>query len=241
MLACVLVPVGTAATFLVLNVIVLLAILAMNRRVQSHPTSSDVPPPSTGKAGKLDASTILGWEYTYAQTTASEAMRDRHTMINFYLLTASIVASGLLAALRGDSAVPKVVGAAFLWLLCCVGWLFFLKLIRLRQAWHESARVMNEIKSFYISHAKKFSPEVLQQAFLWGSDTLPTPDKPWTLFFYSAMLVGFIDSVAFVAGGLLLSLPAAETCFLFILGGLVALGLAFLALHVWLYFAFLKA
>jgi hypothetical protein len=240
MWACVLVPVGAAAMFLVLNIATLLAILAMNRRAQSCSTSEAMPPPRRRKAGALDASSILGWEYGYAQTTASEAMRDRHTMINFYLLTAGIVASGLLAALRGESATPKVVGTAFLWLLCCIGWFFFLKLIRLRQAWHESARVMNEIKNFYISHSKQFFPDGLRQAFLWGSDTLPAPDKPWTLFFYSSMLVAFVDSVAFVAGGLLLSLSAPQICFVFIVGGLVALGLAFLAFHAWMYFALLK-
>ncbi len=240
MSACILVPVGAAATFLVLNVAILLAVLAMNRRAQSCLTSKDTPPPRTPKEGILDASSILGWEYGYAQTTASEAMRDRHTMINFYLLAATIVASGLLASLQGESATPRVVGTAFLWLLTCIGWFFFLKLIRLRQAWHESARVMNEIKSFYINHSKKLPPEVLQQAFLWRSDTLPAPDKPWTLFFFSAMLVGFLDSVAFVAGGLLLSLSAPPICFLFVVGTLVVLGLAFLAFHAWMYFALLK-
>jgi hypothetical protein len=241
MLACVLGPVGAAAIFLILNVAALLIILVLNRRPETWPVRSEeggLPPLETGP---LDASAILSLEFGYAQTTASEAMRDRLTIINFFLLTVGIVASGLLTTLRGELSALRVAGPALLWLLCCVGWFFFLKVIRLRQAWHHSARVMNQIKLFYVSHAKQFPASVLQQAFLWRADTLPAPDKPWTLFFYSAMLVGFLDSVAFTVGGILLALPAQQTCFAAVVGALVALGLVFLTFHAWLYFAFLRS
>jgi hypothetical protein len=113
-----------------------------------------------------------------------------------------------------------------------------LKLIRLRQAWHDSARAMNQIKDFYIQHVE--DPEMLRSAFRWKTETLPPPDKPWTVFFYSAMLIGFLDSVAYVAGGALLALDATLSYPLFVLGQLALLGSVFFALHVCLYFAFLQ-
>lgn len=240
MLACVLMPVGAAVVFLVLNVAALLAILALNRRAEAWPIAREEVSGSLAEPGLLDASDILGWEYAYAQATASEAMSDRLTMINFYLLTVGIIATGLVATLPGETAVLRVAGPVLLWLLCCIGWFFFLKVIRLRQAWHHSARAMNQIKSFYVRHAKQFPADILQRAFLWRSDTLPAPEKPWTLFFLSAMLVGFLDSVAYAVGGLLLGLSAPPTCFAIIVGGVVVLGLVFMAFHCWLYFALLR-
>jgi hypothetical protein len=99
---------------------------------------------------------------------------------------------------------------------------------------------MNRIKDFYIQNVKNFEPDVLREAFLWKTDTLPRPDKPWTAYFYSAMLIGFLDSAAYVAGGALLSLDATGSPPLSVLGPLAVFGLAFFAFHVWLYFAFLK-
>jgi hypothetical protein len=226
--------------FLVANVLILLAILALNRRVGAR--SSGAATPAQGAPGQnlLDVSDILGWEFAYARTTASEAMQDRHTMVNFYLLVAGVVASGVVAVLGQSPGLPKAAGTVLLWLLCGIGWLYFLKIIRLRQAWHDSARAMNQIKEFYIQHAKAFDPDVLRAAFRWQAHTLPAPDKPWTLFFYSALLIGFLDSVAYLAGGALLDLTATRACPLLVLGPLALFGLAFFAFHVWLYFAFLK-
>jgi len=225
--------------FLVANVLILLVILALNRRAGARPSQTDGLERESLGQKFLDASDILGWEFEYARTTASEAIRDRHTMINFYLLGVGVIASGVVAILRQDTGLPKATGTVLLWLLCGVGWLYFLKLVRLRQAWHDSARAMNQIKDFYVQHAKDFEPEVLRDAFRWKTQTLPAPDKPWTLYFYSAMLIGFLDSVAYVAGGALWDLDVTRSSWL-VLGLLALFGLAFFAFHVWLYFAFLK-
>ena len=79
-------------------------------------------------------------------------MAERHTMVNFYLLVAGVVTSGVVAVLGQGADLPKSIGTVLLWLLCGIGWLYFLGIIRLRQAWHESARTMNRIKEFYIEH-----------------------------------------------------------------------------------------
>jgi hypothetical protein len=233
-------PVYVSLAFLAANIVVLRLVLAMNRRVRPQtmcPPVTDAPLPASRP---LDATDILGWEFDYARSTATQAMQDRHTMINFYLVAVGIVASGVITVLGKDSGLAWSTGTALLWLLCAIGWLYFLKLIRLRQAWHESVRTMNQIKEFYFEHVEKLSPEVLRTAFLWQSHTLPSPDQPWTVFFYSAMLIALLDSVAYVAGGALLCLDCTgERLALFTLWLGIA-GLVLFAFHVWLYFAFLK-
>lgn len=234
--------------FLVANGAVLLAILALNRRagpsspVQTAGTGSqEAGSDQTAQGEKpLVAADILGWEFEYARVTASEAMSERHTMVNFYLLVAGVVASGAVAILAQDASLPTTAGTVLLWLLCGIGWLYFLGIIRLRQAWHDSARAMNQIKEFYIQHAEEFDSQALRKAFRWQAHTLPAADKPWTVYFYSAMLIGLLNSAAYVVGGALIDLAATRSYPLLILGPLALLGLAFFAFHVWLYFAFLK-
>ncbi|MBL7065264.1 MAG: hypothetical protein ISS49_13810 [Anaerolineae bacterium] len=250
--------------FLVVNVIILLLILRLNQQTGPDSSQRDLPandefvvvtsvafpaPTTTEvvttnrqnlRGGLLDASDILGWEFEYARITASEAMRDRHTMVNFYLLAVGVVASGIVTVLGWDTDLPKAIGTVLLWLVCGIGWLYFLKVIRLRQAWVDSAKTMNRIKEFCIQHAKEFDADVLRTAFRWQAHTLPAPHKPWTVFFYSAILIGFLDSVAYVAGGALLDLNVIRSSPLFVLGSLVLFGLVFFAFHVWLYSAFLK-
>jgi hypothetical protein len=234
-------PILVSFVFLVTNVIILRVILALNRRPSVRPRKTATPDQRPGPEGPLDPSNILEWEFEYARTTASEAMQERHTMSNFYLLVAGVVASGVVAVLGQDADLPKAVGPLLLWLLCGIGWLYFLAIIRLRQAWRDSAQAMNQIKDFYIHHTEHFEPDVLRSAFRWKSETLPPPDKPWTVHFYSATLIGLLDSVAYVAGGTLLALDATGSPPLPVLGLLVLFGLAFFAFHVWLYFAFLRS
>jgi hypothetical protein len=227
-------------SFLAANLIVLLAILALNRRVGDRVKKATTQAQEVQGQKCLTASDILGWEFEYARITASEAMRDRHTMINFYLLSVGVIASGVVAVLARQTDLPKATSTLLLWLLCGIGWLYFLKLIRLRQSWHDSARTMNRIKDFYIQHAKEFTPDVLSNAFRWQAQTMPSPHKPWTLFFYSAMLIGFLDSVAYVGGSILLGSNTARCFEIYISLPLVLFGLIFFAFHIWLYFAFLK-
>ena len=155
-------------------------------------------------------------------------------MINFYLLVVAVVASGVIAVLRQDSEgvrIPSGAGTVLLWVLCITGWLYFLKLIRLRQAWHESASAMTQIKKFYIDNVDGFHSHTYRQAFLWKDSTLPPPHKPWNVFFYSAMLIGFLDSVAFMIGGsLIYGLDKVNFNTIFNLyPGLLGLGVIFLA------------
>jgi hypothetical protein len=168
-------------------------------------------------------------------------MQDRHTMVNFYLLAFGVIATGVLAILSRETDLLQSIGTLLLWILCAVGWLYFLKIIRLRQAWHESARAMNQIKEFFIQHDERFEPEELRAAFRWQAHTLPSPDKPWTVFFYSALLIALLDSMAYVLGAALLDLNLSLIIPSVNLGLFLIFGIGFLAFHIWLYFAFLKS
>jgi hypothetical protein len=224
--------------FLIANILVMWLILALNRRPSPKPSP---PPPETSTLVKpLYSADILKLEFEYARFTASEAMQDRHTMVNFYLLAFGVIATGVLAILSREANLPQSIGTLLLWILCAVGWLYFLKIIRLRQAWHESARAMNQIKEFFIQHDDHFKPEELRTAFRWQAHTLPSPDKPWTLFFYSALLIALLDSMAYFIGAALLDLNFSLNIPRVDLGLYLIFGIGFLAFHIWLYFAFLK-
>jgi hypothetical protein len=248
MIMAIAVPILASDAFLVANVAILLIILALNRRTgRSSPSQAaqagkqEAEPEQAVQGEKsLAAADILGWEFEYARVTASEANAERHTMVNFYLLVAGVVATGVLAVVGRETGLPKPVGALLLWLLVGIGWVDFLGIIRLRQAWQDSAKAMNQIKEFYIQHAKELNSDVLRGAFLWQLDTLPAPDKPWTVYFYSAMLISLVNCAAYVAGGVLLDLMAIRSYPSMIPGLLALLGLVFFAFHVWLYFAFLR-
>ena len=233
-------PVFLSVVFMLVNVICMWAILILSRRVYTKPVGQKEPAIAVSVKKELKASEILGWEFDYARTTASEAMQDRHTMMNFYLVVVAVVASGVTAVVTqkaGDSSLT--IGTLLLWVLCEVGWLYYLKILKLREAWYESALAMNQIKECYFQHVNDFDGEALRSAFRWQVHTTPALDKPWTVFFYSAMLIGFLDSVAFVGGGFLIDSKASLTYYN--LGALTVLGVLFFLLHVYLYFAFLES
>ncbi len=225
--------------FLIVNILVMRLILVLNRRPSPAPSPPPPPPEIRPLARPLYSTDILKMEFDYARITASEAMQDRHTMVNFYLLAFGVIATGVLAILSRQADLPQSIGTILLWVLCAVGWLYFLKIIRLRQAWHESAQAMNQIKEFFIQHDQHFEPEELRPAFRWQPHTLPPPDKPWTVFFYSALLIALLDSMAYVLGAALLDLNLSLIIPRVDLGLYLIFGLGFFAFHIWLYFAFL--
>jgi hypothetical protein len=69
----------------------------------------------------LYSADILKLEFEYARVTASEAMQDRHTMVNFYLLAFGVIATGVVAILSRDADLPQSIGTLLLWILCAVG------------------------------------------------------------------------------------------------------------------------
>ena len=204
-------PVLISLAFLVANVIILLLILRQNLRSRTGHSQTTPPPQKIPGRNTLEGSDILGLEFEYARTSASGAMQDRHHMMHYYLLVFGIVISGVVAILKTDGSLldcieKETIATMLLWLLCGVGWFYFLAVVRLRQAWYDSARAMNQIKEFYIQHTKEFDADVFRDVFLWQTQTLPAANRTWTLNFNTATLIGFLDSVAYVAGGALTDL-----------------------------------
>ncbi len=141
---------------------------------------------------KLDPEKILELEFQYAQSTAEQAQDDRATIMNLYLIlvggVGSIVAG--LAQMDKFEALRPAFAGVFL-LLGITGFFILAKLVRLRQAWQDSAQAMNRIKEFYIAR----HPEIAA-AFRWREKTIPPLGKLWTITFYLALLVTIIDSVS---------------------------------------------
>jgi hypothetical protein len=245
------VSLSTAMAFLGANILIIWLIKVFSQRTAA--SSSRLPPaaqPAPGETApsqtntqinpetnSIQVSQLLGWEFEYARVTASEAMHDRHTMVNFYLLIVGVAVSATTGAMAAAVPLPNWLGAVLLWLLCGVGWLYFLKLIRLRQAWYDSARAMNQIKEFCIRHNHEFPQVELRSAFRWQASSLPSERKPWTLFFFSAMLIGFLSTSAYFVGGLMLGLQAPDARLWPLV--MLALAVVFFGTYVYFYFAFL--
>jgi hypothetical protein len=197
---------------------------------------------------------MLASEFEYARITASQAMNDRHTVVNFYLLLAGAVLSvvlGLLGAGTFPSApaaaarLPKDIrpyaGTLLLWTFDVVGLIYLLQIIRLRQAWRGSARAMNQIKEFYITHVAKLSPQHYSEAFRWRQATLPKAEKRWTIHFFSASLVSLLNSLIYVVGGLLLAGGIGlQQVWPTVVLGLLALGVIMFGFSLWMYVVFLQ-
>ena len=142
----------------------------------------------------LEPRDILKLEFEYANKTAEQAQDDRTAIMNLYLLLVGGVGSivvGLSQSGSGVANVPHNAIALLFVLLAITGFFVFMKLVRLRQAWFDSARAMNQIKQFYLDRF----PD-LDKAFLWKPNTIPARAKPWTITFNLCLLVAILDSVA---------------------------------------------
>ena len=80
--------------------------------------------------------------------------------------------------------------------LSLFGLLTLLQLIRLRGAWFESVKAMNQIKDAIIENA---TDTPLEKAFRWRTSTLPIAYKPWSVAFLLAFQVSLLGTATFGA------------------------------------------
>jgi nudix-type nucleoside diphosphatase (YffH/AdpP family) len=194
--------------------VVALSLLVMIRSIRSDSGTGPLAAASSSTvdgrpAGRLEASEILSLEFEYARETAAQAMGDRQALVNFYLAISGALPTAVAVLLSQGMPVERLkdyraVGVWALWALVVVGWLFFLKMIRLREAHSGSLKAMNAIKDFYLSHVEGFDREELADAFLWRTGSMPRSDKKWNVFYLSAVLIAFLNSLTFALGGLLM-------------------------------------
>jgi nudix-type nucleoside diphosphatase (YffH/AdpP family) len=233
-------------TYLAALALILFWILRSSREGSPGIAASTSLPRARASDHPLASSDILGWEFEYARSTASEAMSDRQTMVNFYLAIAGALPTAVVLLIMQGPGLDKLpgyhlIGAAALWVLVVVGWIFFLKMVRLRQAWFDSALAMGRIKEFYLDHVQEFERGELSEAFLWKPGSLPKAEKKWTVFFLSATLIAFLNSLSYMMGSLLLDLRiySGAAAILF-WATLSVFTLLMFFLHMFMYTAFLK-
>lgn len=153
----------------------------------------------------LDPDEILRQEFEYARDTSLQANNDRTQVVNLYLILVGGVGSlalGLPALAPGQTELTPALLALIFFVVGVLGLFTVLKLIRLRQAWHDSLLAMNRIKDFYLQHYPGLAP-----AFRWRTETIPPPGKVGTITFDLTVLVALIDSLAVGGGVVFLGQP----------------------------------
>ncbi len=131
--------------------------------------------PAITRDSTLRAENLLLEEFTYASTTAYQAMEDRARMFSFYLTLVGVLIGGLGLFSQLGSAVAlylPIVAIVLLGVAGALGTVFFIKLIRLRQANRDSIITMSRIKEYYIALFKDRLPG-FDGAFRWRLGTVP--------------------------------------------------------------------
>jgi hypothetical protein len=145
---------------------------------------------------------LLKLEFEYAKESSIQAQNDRLILLNFFLGLYTAVFGGyfvVVDSLAED--VQNLAPVAFL-VLSFVAFVFILQIIRLRQAWHSAAKTMNRIKEFFFEKDSE-----LGQYFLWTSDSLPMPEKFYTISYMISLTFALMGMVSVVVGLLLLNAP----------------------------------
>jgi hypothetical protein len=130
-----------------------------------------------------------------------------------------------MLGLRTDLLQTQIIYLAFAILFAILSLnaaLTLLQLVRLRQAWYDSAQAMNQIKDYYVQNLDGLP---LDGAFRWRQSTLPVKFKPSSVSFLLALQVtilgGAAVGAALVFGGL--ALLSNTNAWLWVLAGVVGL------------------
>lgn len=156
----------------------------------------------------LHLESMLLEEFNYASVTAYQAQEDRARMFNLYLLLIGVLGSGLAAVYQLGGGLKAFAGELSVALLVVAGLMgiaFFVKLIRLRQAWRDSMLAMTLIKEYYIREFRDVAPHGVQ-AFYWRLKTLPTGEKRGSTTFVVCATVATLGNACFAGAALVLSI-----------------------------------
>jgi hypothetical protein len=152
------------------------------------------------KSGKMpvELDELLAAEFNYIAQTANQANEDRARVSSFYLVAVGSLFAGLFSTQFFDSgsltSTLKLMFSGLFAVLTLLGASTVMQLARLRSAWYESMRAMNEIKDFAMSQ----NPELVK-AFRWKTSTLPPKFKIQSVSFYQAIQVAIISGLMFAA------------------------------------------
>ncbi len=153
---------------------------------------------------KIDESIeILKLEFEYAKSSSFQAEKDRLAIVNFYLGLFGIVTPVVFGLREVIDTNLNIVGAIILLVIAFIGVIFVLQLVRLRQAWIESAKAMGRIKDYFIEQNKSIS-----NYLIWQSQTIPKPQKFKTISFFSSITIICLGTVSLVLALTLLGLTS---------------------------------
>ncbi|MGE5334731.1 MAG: NUDIX hydrolase, partial [Nitrososphaerota archaeon] len=162
-----------------------------------QPGATDQQDPLTNKDQTLRLESMMLAEFTYANSTAYQALEDRGRMFSFYLGIASVLAGGVgaLYGFGSHSAHSGIITSALFLLAGFIGLIFFFKIVRIRQAFDDSLLTMNVIKDRYIKEFTASIPDV-EKIFRWRTETMPSGRRFGSLTFLVCLAVTVIDSIA---------------------------------------------
>lgn len=172
--------------------------------MQPPVAGQDDPAINTDQTLRLES--VMLAEFNYGSSTAYQALEDRGRMFNFFLGITGVLASGL-GALYGFGDQVKhseLLAVALLVLAAFIGVIFFLKIVRIRQAFDDSLLTMNVIKERYISEFKGKVPAI-EEIFRWRTETMPSGRRFGSLTFLVCFAVTLIDSIAFGLAAIVLT------------------------------------
>ena len=136
---------------------------------------------------------IIAAEFGYVAQTAFQANEDRARAWQYFFVTFATLIAALLSA-QVETAVRQqlyITFAIIFALLAVLGLITIVQLVRLRQAWLESVRAMNQIKERLIA-----DDPALADYFRWRNDTIPSPFKWRSFGFLQALSVALLSGLA---------------------------------------------
>lgn len=139
------------------------------------------------------ARSIIAAEYGYVAQTAFQANEDRARAWQYFFVTfATLIAALLSTQVEGiDQRQLYLTFVVIFTLLAALGLITILQLVRLRQAWLESVRAMNQIKARLVA-----DDPALAAYFRWTNDTVPPPFKLRSFGFLQAVSVALLSGLA---------------------------------------------
>ncbi len=186
----------------------------------------------------LSPDEILIAEFEYITQTATQTNEDRARVTSFYLVSFGSFIAALLSIQFSLSAEQiEWVNTGFAGLftaLAVMGTLTVIQLARLRAAWFESVKALNQIKTYYSENLKSIQ---LEKAFLWTNKTLPSRIKTNTIAFVMMLEVAVM---AGIAAGAAFFFARAAFGHLDGLAASIAIGFAFCIGQILLYRRLLK-
>jgi hypothetical protein len=136
---------------------------------------------------------IIAAEFSYVAQTAFQANEDRARAWQYFFVTfATLIAALLSTQVEGiDQRQLYLTFVVIFALLAVLGLITILQLVRLRQAWLESVRAMNQIKDRLIA-----DDPALADYFRWRNSTVPAPFKWRSFGFLQAVSVALLSGLA---------------------------------------------